>query len=249
MIQIEQTDLYNLMKKQEIVGARIYDMEDNLIFVYVPESMQKSKPMILNVINLVKEFSKSVSALCIIRLKKYGNTRPEDELVYKVRLGHIESDQISKPLQGTAPGINIEDQIEKGVQREMVRIEKEKEVETLKAEIERLNKPMGRAEKIMGMGIDRLIQGVGNYMEKAGMTAPNLQGAEDIEEAVEVPDKGEMDEDDMFDQAVQILFDHGVSGEFLLALAHKVKEKPSLITTIQKLLDLPKLKNNGKDKN
>ncbi len=58
-----------------------------------------------------------------------------------------------------------------------------------------------------------------------------------------------MTEEEKFEQSAQILFDLGVTGDFFLALAKKVKEKPELLTTIQELLNLPKLKANDTIKN
>lgn len=249
MIAVTQDHLFTLIRQQEIQGCRIFDMEENLVFVHNVESTQKSKDQTKKVIAGIKQLTESVQGVCKVCLKKFNNTKPDEEIVYRVRLGLQDDTENKKDpqMQGSS-NYNIEGRVKEEVAKEMNRMEKEKEVEVLKAEIAKLRKPFGRAlemsEKMLGIATDKLIQGIAKYAENSGMVKPNLQGEKEDQETIIIKDKKEMTEEEKFEQAVQILFDLGVTGDFLLALSKKVKEKPELLNTIQKILDLPKLKNN-----
>ncbi len=250
MITISTEQLYNTMKQQEIMGFRIFDNDDNLVFIYNPESTQKSEKATTQAVSQCKHFFNGMPVKeCKIRLKKFNNTKEEDEAVFRVRLdrGEEKDEQIiNKP--NSNPDIDISKTVKEQVNLELKRIKDEQKVQELEKKLERLEAPINRAADVLGkaaeVGANRLI----DYMNNHAPNAAGMQGTgkeKDVEDIPYKEEKNPKTDEEKIELAIQILWKHGVDGDFLLALAHKVDADPSLLDKLQQLLNLPKLNKDG----
>jgi len=256
MLEIKKENLFSQMRTQNVMGARIFDTSENLVFSHIPESQKKSLDITNKCIASVKDFlTITGNTKLIIRLKKFSNTKEDLEVCYLlIPLNETETTHIqgSTTTQANNPDpVSIKEmnaEILKRVNEKLDRIKNENEVKELRAQLTKSNEPWERVGTILGVALEKVADIGKQYMENMEAKAPTMQGTETkkpkeeplIEDAEILSETKELTEQEEFEQAVQLLSDAGVRGSFLLALAKKVKANPKLIDLLAMYLKIPK---------
>jgi len=257
MIAITRVNLYEQMTLQKIVGIRAYDMQDNQVFNFSPISNANS-----NAINTCQEtFKRFLNAIpeenskLIVRLKKYHNTKEPDEIVYQLNLHEAKenSTHTTEQMNGQNPWGNQEEfnkQVDARVTERMETVKTANEVEELKKKLKDLETPLGRGMTVLGNIGEGLAEGVNTWARKNGYAGastmqgdnpPDKNNSDDIEEATIIEEeKNGLTEEQKYEQAVQLFFDAGATGQFLLDVAKKVKQNPELLGMLANFLKIPK---------
>ncbi len=252
MITIGTAHLYEQMKIQKIVGIRVFDNEDHLVFHYSPKEAGASTTAQDNCKEAFKQFLKGIpeKGKVIVRLKKHHNLKESEEIVYELLLEDVAEPTINKPNgqeQQTTNSWNPEqfnEQLDKRVKEAMTSARAEQENIDLKKKIEDLEKPIGR----MGSYITNIAEfasaGVDNWARKNGYAGPTMQGPYDDAEEAEIIEEEEDEtiKQKKYQEAVQIFDDNGSTGQFLLDVANKVKQDPNLLNMLANFLNIPKPK-------
>lgn len=250
MITISSEQLWKNMTQQEILGVRIFDMNDNTIYLNNPAANQnKSKEATQTCVKQAKTFFETINVTqCKVRLKKYHNTNTEDELVYKVVLDEYVENTVQGTKQEfkqeTSNNFDVSKTVAEQVKLELDKIRDKNKVDELQKELDRLKSPLNRAGEVLGNAAEIGITEFLNWIKTKNPTvANNMQGSakEKIEDVEFKEEKDPKTDEEKMELAMQRLWQHGVDGNFMLALADRIDADPSLLEKLQKLLNLPKL--------